>query len=77
MLFMYFIIIDNQHLQQVKPAIAKYFSLNETIAEAIALAHDVGHTPFGHVGERTLNQVNNARIVTLIESGFLFSCLFV
>jgi len=42
-------------VSQISQTIAKCFSLNETIAEAIALAHDVGHTPFGHVGERTLN----------------------
>ena len=31
--------------------------LNEDLAEAIALAHDLGHTPFGHSGEETLNQI--------------------
>lgn len=33
--------------------------LNVNLTEAIALAHDVGHTPFGHVGERTLNKFSN------------------
>lgn len=33
------------------------FEIDETLTEAIALAHDIGHTPFGHVGERTLNSI--------------------
>ena len=36
--------------------IARRLRLNEEVSEAIALAHDLGHTPFGHVGERTLNR---------------------
>lgn len=43
--------------------IAKALRLNEDLAEAIALGHDLGHTPFGHAGEATLNQ--------LCEGGFL------
>ncbi len=38
--------------------IAKALMLNEDLAEAIALGHDLGHTPFGHAGERALNDVN-------------------
>lgn len=37
--------------------IAKALRLNEDLAEAIALGHDLGHTPFGHAGERALNRV--------------------
>ena len=37
--------------------IAKALRLNEDLAEAISLGHDLGHTPFGHAGERALNDV--------------------
>ena len=37
--------------------IAKALRLNEELAEAVALGHDLGHTPFGHAGERALNRV--------------------
>ena len=37
--------------------IAKALQLNEELVEAIALGHDLGHTPFGHEGERALNEV--------------------
>lgn len=37
--------------------IAKALRLNEDLVEAIALGHDLGHTPFGHAGEYTLNQI--------------------
>ena len=39
--------------------IAKALRLNEDLTEAIALGHDLGHTPFGHAGERALNRVCN------------------
>ncbi len=42
---------------QIARAIARALSLNEDLAESIALAHDLGHTPFGHVGERELNKL--------------------
>lgn len=37
--------------------IAQALQLNEDLTEAIALGHDLGHTPFGHAGERALNQI--------------------
>lgn len=43
---------------QISRSIARALSLNEDLAEAIALGHDLGHTPFGHSGERILNRLN-------------------
>jgi dGTPase len=42
---------------QIARAIAKILRLNEDLTEAIALAHDIGHTPFGHSGEKKLNEL--------------------
>ena len=42
---------------QVARTIARALRLNEDLTEAIALGHDLGHTPFGHIGERTLNSL--------------------
>lgn len=42
---------------QIGRTIANALGLNETLTEAIALGHDLGHTPFGHAGERALNSV--------------------
>lgn len=56
--------------------IARALRLNEDLAEAIALGHDLGHTPFGHAGERALNRVceggfehhlQSIRVVELLE----------
>lgn len=58
--------------------IAKALKLNEELVEAIALGHDLGHTPFGHAGERALNRVcpygfehsvQGVRTVDLLEKG--------
>lgn len=43
-------------VSQTARTIAKALQLNEDLAEAIALGHDLGHTPFGHAGERALNR---------------------
>ncbi|MBR3608234.1 MAG: deoxyguanosinetriphosphate triphosphohydrolase [Lachnospiraceae bacterium] len=60
--------------------IAKALRLNEDLAEAIALGHDLGHTPFGHAGERALNRVcpfgfehnvQSVRTVDLLEKSGL------
>ncbi len=42
---------------QLARDLARSLGLNEDLAESIALAHDLGHTPFGHVGERKLNEL--------------------
>jgi dGTPase len=42
---------------QISRTIARALGLNEDLAEAIALAHDLGHTPFGHSGEEILNEL--------------------
>jgi len=56
--------------------IAKALQLNEELVEAVALGHDLGHTPFGHAGERALNRVcplgfehneQSVRTVNLLE----------
>src|SRR2546427_5962776 len=42
---------------QITRTAARSLGLNEELAEAVALAHDLGHTPFGHAGERFLNDL--------------------
>ncbi|MGE5329869.1 MAG: HD domain-containing protein [Deltaproteobacteria bacterium] len=43
-------------VSRISRVIARCLGLNEDLAEAIALAHDIGHTPFGHAGERALQK---------------------
>ena len=52
-------------VSQIARTIAKALRLNEDLTEAIALGHDLGHTPFGHAGENTLN--------SLLSTGFTHS----
>ncbi len=63
---------------QIARVVARRLDLNEELAEVIALAHDLGHSPFGHQGEHVLNELmapyggfdhnlQNVRIVTRIE----------
>lgn len=44
-------------VSQIARTIARALRLNEDLTEAIALGHDLGHTPFGHAGERVLNSI--------------------
>ncbi len=63
---------------QIARSVCRYLRLNEDLAEALALAHDLGHPPFGHAGEEALNEMmepfggfdHNAqslRVVTRLE----------
>jgi dGTPase len=45
-------------VSQITRTLARVLRLNEDLTEAIALGHDLGHTPFGHAGERILNKLN-------------------
>ena len=48
-------LIHTLEVAQVARSIARPLGLNEDLTEAVALGHDLGHTPFGHVGERALS----------------------
>ena len=61
---------------QTARTIARALRMNEDLAEAIALGHDLGHTPFGHAGEQALNEIcpfgfahfeQSVRVVELLE----------
>lgn len=63
---------------QVARTIARSLNLNEDLTEAIALGHDLGHTPFGHCGERMLDKLSadgfshnqqSLRVVEVLEGG--------
>lgn len=42
---------------QIARSICNALNANQTLTEVIAIGHDLGHTPFGHIGERTLNEI--------------------
>ena len=63
-------------VSQISRTVARALGLNEDLTEAIALGHDLGHTPFGHDGERALNEImpggfshnmQGKRVVQVIE----------
>ena len=65
-------------VSQVARSIARALRLNEDLTEAIALGHDMGHTPFGHSGERVLNELcphgfvhsrQSVRVAEKLENG--------
>ena len=55
-------------VSQIARSIGYFLKLNDSLIEAIALGHDVGHTPYGHIGERTLNNILRGGIVAGIEN---------
>ena len=64
-------------VSQIARTIARALNLNEDLTEAIALGHDLGHTPFGHTGEDVLNELyepgfrhneQSLRIVDILEN---------
>ncbi len=68
-------------VSQIARSVCRYLGLNEDLAEALALAHDLGHPPFGHAGEDALKEMmagyggfeHNAqslRVVTLLEKRY-------
>ena len=67
---------------QIARSIARYLNLNEDLSETLSLAHDLGHTPFGHAGEDSLNEcmeehggfdhnLQTLRIVMFLENKYL------
>ena len=74
-------ITHSLEVSQIARTIAKIFKLNEDLCETLSLAHDLGHPPFGHAGENSLNEcmINNGgfdhniqtlRIVTFLEKKY-------
>ncbi len=75
-------ITHSMEVAQIARSISKYLNLNEDLAETLSLAHDLGHTPFGHAGEESLNEEMNLhggfdhnlqtlRIVMFLENKYL------
>ncbi len=74
-------ITHSLEVAQISRTLAKCFNLNEDLCETLSLAHDLGHTPFGHAGEEALNEcmenyggfdhnIQTVRIVTLLEKKY-------
>tara|TARA_B100000401_G_scaffold390270_1_gene296420 strand:+ start:6 stop:1124 length:1119 start_codon:yes stop_codon:yes gene_type:complete len=75
-------ITHSMEVAQIARSISRYLNLNEDLAETLSLAHDLGHTPFGHAGEESLNEQMNKyggfdhnlqtlRVVMFLENKYL------
>ncbi len=74
-------ITHSLEVSQIARTLSKFFNLNEDLSETLSLAHDLGHTPFGHAGEEALNNCMNGyggfdhniqtlRIITILENRY-------
>ena len=74
-------ITHSLEVSQIARTLSKFFNLNEDLSETLSLAHDLGHTPFGHAGEEALNDcmskyggfdhnIQTIRIVTKLENRY-------
>ena len=74
-------ITHSMEVSQISRTLARFLNLNEDLCETLSLAHDLGHTPFGHAGEEVLNDcmekyggfdhnIQTLRIVTLLENKY-------
>ena len=74
-------ITHSLEVSQIARTLSKYFNLNEDLSETLSLAHDLGHTPFGHAGEEALNKcmknyggfdhnIQTLRIITILENRY-------
>jgi dGTPase len=75
-------ITHSMEVAQIARSISKHLGLNDDLAETLSLAHDLGHTPFGHAGEEALNEcmsnfggfdhnLQTLRIIMFIEHKYL------
>jgi dGTPase len=74
-------ITHSLEVSQIARTLSKFFNLNEDLSETLSLAHDLGHTPFGHAGEEALNHcmkdyggfdhnIQTLRIITILENRY-------
>ncbi len=74
-------ITHSLEVSQIARTLSKFFNLNEDLCETLSLAHDLGHTPFGHAGEEALNEcmkkfggfdhnIQTLRIILLLENRY-------
>lgn len=62
-------------VSQISRTVARILAYNEDLTEAIALGHDLGHTPFGHVGEAVLNRIHPGGFAHNVQSLRTVDCI--